>query len=81
MFWSSIWLLDETENTFTNAVQVAGAEKLYQQLPNAEWVEYSDRYSQEEIDRAREEGPATQQVALSLPFIEEFLQRIESDYT
>jgi pimeloyl-ACP methyl ester carboxylesterase len=57
------------------------AEKLYQQLPNAEWVEYSDRYTREEIDQAREEGTATQQVALSLPFIEEFLQRIESDYT
>lgn len=54
------------------------AEALYQQLPNAEWVEYTDRWSQAEIDRAQEEGLATQQVALLLPFIEAFLQRIES---
>jgi len=53
------------------------AEELCRQLPKAEWVEYSDRFTQEEIDRAREEGPVTQQVALALPFIEEFLQRIE----
>jgi pimeloyl-ACP methyl ester carboxylesterase len=54
------------------------AEALYQQLPNAEWVEYTDLWSQEEIDRAQEEGLATQQVALLLPFIEAFLERIES---
>lgn len=56
------------------------AEALYRQLPNAEWVEYSDRFTQEEIDRAREEGPVTQQVALLLPFIEAFLERIESQH-
>jgi pimeloyl-ACP methyl ester carboxylesterase len=54
------------------------AEALYQQLPNAEWVEYTDRWSQEEFDRVREEGPATQRVALILPFIEAFLRQIES---
>jgi pimeloyl-ACP methyl ester carboxylesterase len=55
------------------------AEELYRQLPNAEWVEYTDRWSQEEFDQVREEGPAIQKVALILPFIEEFLQRIESE--
>jgi pimeloyl-ACP methyl ester carboxylesterase len=78
----------ETIRTITHPALVAhgfdplhprhAAEKLYQQLPNAEWVEYSDRFTPEEIDRAREEGPATQQVALTLPFIEAFLQRVES---
>ena len=54
------------------------AEQLYPQLPNAEWVEYSDRYTQEEIDQARKGGLATQTVALTLPFIEAFLRKLEA---
>lgn len=55
------------------------AEELHSLLPNSEWVEYSDLYSQEEIDQVRESDVyVTQKGALGLPFIEEFLQRIES---
>ena len=55
------------------------AEELYRLLPNAEWVEYSDRYTQEEIDQAQEaDAPPTQRAALRLPFVEEFLRRNES---
>ena len=48
------------------------AEKLCRVLPNAEWVEYSDRYTQDEIDQAG------QKWALALPFMEAFLGRIEA---
>jgi pimeloyl-ACP methyl ester carboxylesterase len=54
------------------------AEQLYGVLPNADWVEYSDRYAQEEIDAVEEEGLTTQKIAMVLPFVEEFLQRLES---
>ncbi len=55
------------------------AEELYRLLPNAEWVEYTDRFTQEEIDRAQAaDAPPTQQAALRMPFIEAFLQRVES---
>ncbi len=43
------------------------AEELCQVLPNARWVEYSDRYTQEEMDRAGRSW------GLAVPFIEEFL--------
>ena len=48
------------------------AEDLHKQLPNAEWVEYSDLYTQEEIDQAG------QKWALALPFMDEFLHGIAS---
>ena len=54
------------------------AEQLCEVLPNAEWVEYSDRYTQAEIDVVEEEGLNTQKIAMVLPFVEEFLQRLES---
>jgi pimeloyl-ACP methyl ester carboxylesterase len=47
------------------------AEELYQLLPNAQWVGYSDRYAQEEMDQA---GMGW---GLALPFMEEFLHRME----
>ena len=49
------------------------AEELCRLLPNAQWVEYSDRYTQDEMDQAGEFG-----WGLALPFMEEFLCRIES---
>jgi len=48
------------------------AEKLFSQLPNAEWVEYSDRYTQEEMEQAGWSW------GLALPFMEEFLARLEA---
>jgi pimeloyl-ACP methyl ester carboxylesterase len=55
------------------------AEEVHRLLPNSEWVDYSARHSQEVIDQVRESDDIdTQKAALSMPFIEEFLQRIES---
>ena len=48
------------------------AEELYRVLPNAEWVEYSDRYTQEEMEQANHSW------GLALPFMEEFLDRLEA---
>jgi len=44
------------------------AEALYRLLPNAEWVEYSDRYTEEEMAQAGYSW------ALALPFMEAFLR-------
>jgi pimeloyl-ACP methyl ester carboxylesterase len=55
------------------------AEELHRLLPNSEWVEYSDLYTQEVIDQVREsDNIFTEKATLSMPSIEEFLQRIES---
>jgi pimeloyl-ACP methyl ester carboxylesterase len=50
------------------------AEELYRLLPNAEWVEYTERCTPEEIEHAT----GREKDILMMPFIEEFLQRIES---
>ena len=47
------------------------AEELCRILPRAEWVEYSDRYTAEEIEQAGKSW------GLALPFIEGFLARTE----
>jgi pimeloyl-ACP methyl ester carboxylesterase len=52
------------------------AKELCGLLPNAEWVEYTNRFTQQEIDRAQE--APTQRAALRMPFVEAFLQRVES---
>lgn len=52
------------------------AQELANLLPNAEFVDYTSRYSQEEIRAVQEsEAYATQNAFLKLPFIEDFLQR------
>jgi len=48
------------------------AEELCRLLPNGEWVEYSDRYTQEEMEQAGWSW------GLALPFMEEFLARLEA---
>jgi pimeloyl-ACP methyl ester carboxylesterase len=47
------------------------AETLYWLLPNAEWVEYTDRFTQKEIDQAQDKG------TLRRTFVEAFLRRNE----
>lgn len=55
------------------------AEEVYRLLPNAEWVEYTDRYTQEKIDQTRASDAANREKdILIMPFAEAFLQRIES---
>ena len=45
-------------------------------MPNAEWVEYTDRFTQEEIDQVQAaNAPFTQQAALRMPFVEAFMRR------
>lgn len=48
------------------------AEELCRLIPRAEWVEYSDRYTSEEMDQAGRSW------GLALPFIEEFVDRVEA---
>ena len=55
------------------------AEELHELLPNSDWVEYSDRYTQEEIEQmGRLDVPLTQLADLVTPYYEEFLQKNES---
>jgi hypothetical protein len=53
------------------------AQQLWEVLPSAELVEYSERYPEEEIAAVEEEGLETQKIALVMPFVEEFLHRLE----
>jgi pimeloyl-ACP methyl ester carboxylesterase len=59
------------------------ARALYRLLPNAEWVDYSSRYTPEEIQEmadivhARDIGTSTK-LAFRFPFYEDFLRRVES---
>jgi pimeloyl-ACP methyl ester carboxylesterase len=48
------------------------AEELFRLIPCAEWVEYSDKYTAEEMDQAGNSW------GLALPFIEEFVDRVEA---
>lgn len=55
------------------------AEELYRLLPNAAWVDFAHHYPQETIEQmAASELLWHQQSFLSMPFIRQFLQRIES---
>ena len=48
------------------------AEELYRHLPNAQWVEYSELYTEEEMNHAGNSW------GLALPFVEKFLECNES---
>ena len=55
------------------------AEILHELLPNSELVEYSEIYSQDEIDQAQESDNSWMQMtSLRMPFYEEFLGKNES---
>jgi pimeloyl-ACP methyl ester carboxylesterase len=59
------------------------ARELYRLLPNAEWVDYADRYTPAEIQQiidiatTTDFAPSTVQT-FRFPYYEEFLQRVES---
>jgi pimeloyl-ACP methyl ester carboxylesterase len=59
------------------------ARELYELLPNAEWVDYADRYTPDEIQEivdiatTTDVAPSTTQ-AFRFPYYEDFLQRVES---
>jgi hypothetical protein len=54
-------------------------EELYRLLSDAERVEYTDQFTQKEIDQALiADAPPTQRAALRMPFVEAFLQRAVS---
>ena len=53
------------------------AEELHRLLPNSEWVEYSERYDHETIEYIAK-APFTEQRMAILPFVEEFIKRVES---
>ena len=47
-------------------------------LPNSYWVDFSDRYSKEEIAHVRESDAISAKVALNIPYYEEFLKKNEA---
>lgn len=50
------------------------AEELHGLLPNSDWVEYSDYYSQERIDEVRvADNEGNQRAAMCMPVVERFL--------
>lgn len=56
------------------------AERLHGLLPNSVWAEFSDHYSEEEIDRVRKSvDEGTQRLDLSTPIYEAFLQGLSTD--
>ncbi len=55
------------------------AEAVYQLLPNAEWLEFSDHYSREMLERmVASDGLWHEKSILSMPLIKAFLQRVEA---
>ena len=58
------------------------AEDVHGLLPNSEWVEFTDWYSQNVIDTVREsDAEITQKVALSMPIVDDFLFRMEKQFS
>ena len=53
------------------------ARRVYELLPNAEWADYSKRFPPEKIQEVTS-GTSVEMIALALPFIEDFIQRVES---
>jgi pimeloyl-ACP methyl ester carboxylesterase len=80
---------DELAHITTPALVVPGfdpvhprhtAEALHRSLANAEWVEYADHYPQELLERvAASDASPREKAILTMPFIKQFLQRIEAE--
>jgi pimeloyl-ACP methyl ester carboxylesterase len=55
------------------------AQRLFDLLPNAEWVDFPKKWSSQEVEwHMRQNGSVGSQLILHLPFYEDFIRRVES---